>query len=248
MYGPGVWDADPGNYWQVCLQEGKGYLERCKIQGAGDIARVNNQVEFQRCGFFHINKGYNGGYSKINGMWPEQPDTFFYHTDALQAVGGFSDALLGNSVTINECYIGAFTEDRKELANSALLAKADVGTFKNYYFTNNIVDGGNYTLYPFIRGTAGNVTLTNCVCTGNRFGTWGQGYEARYGPVLWGASVSNSSVALKGPNAGVTWANNTWLQTGRATMRNAVGGKKYIDMVQGGDVMDLTTGLPKNYY
>jgi hypothetical protein len=228
MYGAGVWDALPGSFWTASIQEGPKLMERCLMVGGGDLTRVNKDVELQRCHLAGINRGW-AGYGRISGMYPDRPETFRFHSDNTQSVGIPSGQTGPQNVLVNECYIRGMTQDGKDMANAALIAKADVGSFDTFWFTNNIVDGGGYTIYPCIPGTKAGATFKNCRFTGNRFGTPGQGYTCRYGPAGWGSGT--------GPQPGVIWdTTNVWTDDGITTQLDG----KRIQRVRGQAVLNST--------
>jgi hypothetical protein len=95
--------------------------------------------------------------SYIHDLWVAPGD----HTDGVQTAGGVN--LLVTHSTINA--IGV---------NAALMLGADLSAMNNTVATNNLLDGGNYTVFA---GTDGKYSSGLIKITNNRFGM-----HARYGP------------------------------------------------------------------
>lgn len=130
-----------------------------------------------------IKLGSNSVYSNVRVHDLNSPDSS-PHYDAVQVESTVSNATVKNS------YLSSLGPGG--IGNAAVIVMTDFGPQSNITFSNNYMNGGNYTI--FVRD-GGNGVPSNVIFEGNRFGR-----TSNYG-----------LTSLDGP---VGWENNTWADTG----------------------------------
>jgi hypothetical protein len=126
--------------------------------------------------------------SWIHDLWVSGSD----HTDGVQSAGG-------SNVTISHNTIDATANS----TNSAIIIGADLGPISNTLITNNLLDGGSYTIYAGSDGqySSGVITITN-----NRFAD-----DADYGLTSFapdGGSIIFTGNVLDGSGAPISASGN----------------------------------------
>jgi len=130
-----------------------------------------------------IKLGSNATYSgvRVHDLASPEPGP---HADAVQVEGTAKNSVIKNSWLSSKGNVG--------LGNAAIFVKSDLGAQSNLTFSNNYLNGGNYTVYVK-NGGYGNPQ--NVAFVDNRIGP-----DRRYG-----------LVSQHGP---IIWENNTWADTG----------------------------------
>jgi hypothetical protein len=187
---------NPDSFWTVFVRNGSLVMEDCQIgdyttkpgqRGAGgdDVTLRRVKIVGHSDGF---KAGHNGLYEQVwvTDLREFQPDD---HPDGMQDDGGNSNYTVRYSRLEGIGLNG-------ERGTSAALIKSDLGPINNVTLENNAFDGGQYVLmvdkgnsYP---------APSNVIIRNNAFGR-----RAVYG------------VLLRDDNAGITWENNFWEDTGK---------------------------------
>lgn len=132
--------AGPGSY-QAVVGDHWIVMRNCHVHHVPEGLRAGSGVDIEFC-YFH----------SIIGNDEEA------HSDLIQTTEGID-------IRIDTCTLLAFNVDGGD-ATSAYLCGPDLGDVRNLEFTNNLLDGGGFTLYI---GDSDN-TIENVTVTGNRWG------------------------------------------------------------------------------
>jgi hypothetical protein len=142
---------------------GSGFtLRGADIHGTGDGVDVGSNVVVRD--------------SWIHDLWVASGD----HTDGVQSAGGSNVTITHNTIDASGAGV-----------NSAVIVGADLGPLSNTSITNNLLDGGGYTLYA---GSDGKYSSGVITITGNRFGD-----HAGYGECS--VKISGGQLRLSGNSA-----------------------------------------------
>lgn len=118
---------------------GSGFtLRAANIHGTGDGVDVGDNVVVRD--------------SWIHDLWVASGD----HTDGVQSAGGSNVTITHNTIDATGAGV-----------NSAVIVGADLSPLSNTVITDNLLDGGGYTLYA---GSDGKYSSGVITITGNRFG------------------------------------------------------------------------------
>ncbi len=177
-------------FWSVYVASGSARFENVEIGhpshlgsrgiGGDNITAVNVDIHHVEDG---IKLGSNCTYSGIHVHDLASPSSS-PHSDAVQVEGGAKNSTVKNSI---------LSSTRGSVnGNAAVFVKSDLGLPSNITFSNNYLNGGNYTVY--VRN-GGYGMPSNISFIGNRFGP----------------SRTYGLSSFDGP---VTWENNTWADTG----------------------------------
>jgi hypothetical protein len=187
---------NPDSFWTVFVRNGSLVMEDCQIGDyvtkAGQRGIGGDNVTLRRVKIVGHSDGFKAGH---NGLYEQvwvtdlreyQPDD---HPDGMQDDGGNSNYTVRYSRLEGIGLNG-------ERGTSAAIIKSDLGPINNVTLESNAFDGGQYVLmvdkgnsYP---------APTNIVIRNNAFGR-----RAVYG------------VLLRHDNAGISWENNFWEDTGQ---------------------------------
>ncbi len=177
-------------FWSVYVASGSARFENVEIGhpshlgsrgiGGDNITAVNVDIHHVEDG---IKLGSNSTYSGVRVHDLASPSGS-PHSDAVQVEGGARNSTVKNS---------SLSSTRgNSNGNAAVFVKSDLGFPSNITFSNNYLNGGNYTVYVRDGGYG---MPSNISFIGNRFGP----------------SRTYGLTSFDGP---VTWENNTWADTG----------------------------------
>ncbi len=178
------------NPWTIYVASGSATFDDIevghpKIWGLRGIGGSN--VTVRDADIHHVEDGIklgsNAVYSnvRVHDLASPEPGP---HADAIQVEGTARNSIVKNSYLDSTGKVG--------VGNAAIFVKSDIGPQSNLVFTNNYLNGGNYTVYV---KDGGNGVPKNVQIINNRFGP-----DRRYG-----------FLSQHGP---VVWENNTWADTG----------------------------------
>ena len=189
------------NPWTIYVASGSATFDDIevghpKIWGLRGIGGSN--VTVRDADIHHVEDGIklgsNAVYSnvRVHDLASPEPGP---HADAIQVEGTARNSIVKNSYLDSTGKVG--------VGNAAIFVKSDIGPQSNLVFTNNYLNGGNYTVYV---KDGGNGVPKNVQIINNRFGP-----DRRYG-----------FLSQHGP---VVWENNTWADTGEVidTKGNVIG-------------------------
>jgi hypothetical protein len=203
------------HYWAVDARQSIGNTGGLTIQDSeldldGDVEGYGLVGENYTALRLFVHDGADGGYLTRNGTWRDsyialgpdrdndgEPDASFGcpdgpHYDGLSSDGG-SGYTIDHNTILNPCG-----------QTSAILMSTNSGAISNVRITNNLLDGGGYTLYC----AATPPSISNETVTGNRFGRTYHPRGGYYGPTT-GCGASGV----------VAYSDNAWADTGQPIPR-----------------------------
>jgi hypothetical protein len=180
------------SFWTIYVQSGSATFQDVEIGhpdfvgergiGGDNISASNLDIHSVEDGIkIGSNVVYNG--VRVHDLRSRSSSP---HADAVQADGGSSNVVIKNSSLDSSGPLGN--------GNAAVIIKSDLGSLSNITFTNNYLNGGNYTVY--VRdggyGMPSNITFTN-----NRIGpNRAYGILSIDGPIVWENNVLASTGEL----------------------------------------------------
>ena len=183
----------------VKVESGSLTIEDSELGKAGHTSQVGiagSNITGRRLDIHHtedgVGLGSNSVYDRIH-VHDLDRDKADPHADAVQVAGPASNSVVKNSTLSSTGPLG--------LGNAAVIVKPTFGKISNITFSNNSMDGGNYTVFVR-RGRHG--LPSNITFSGNRFGR-----NYRYG--------------ILSSDGGVNWTGNVWADTGKPVVPNSSG-------------------------
>lgn len=184
--------ATPG-FGCVRLQNGAQVtIEDCEIfyeppfDAADAAIGGSGAATIRRCNIHHVTEG-----PRMSSGWTVE-DSYLHHMQRLTGGGGHHDLLqttAGTGLVVHHNTLLSYNADIDDPFNACGIFKADNGPVTNVQFTNNLLNGGNFSVYF----NTANFQTSNVTATGNR---WGRAF--RFGP----ASIVNVT--------DLVWSNNVW--------------------------------------